>query len=361
VATPPAQTIRTKAASDKDRLFLFGQLGKQLNAGIGPAEALTDLKTRAPRHMSASLEDAAKTASHGKPISEALERYPDLYPEHVVGTIRSAEQGGFLPEACELISDQAMNAHTFKRWFWWVGPTIVNTIVSFPLVWLVLASLVKAWDVVEAQGEAASLGSTMAAMGQSALQKLLWPIGPLTLLLWGLSIWFWRALGSKKARRMRHELTFRWPVFGERAKHECLSVFAWIMSRVSKAGVSPNQAWQLAASSVPNLAVRERLERMGNGLSGSEKLSDALFKEKLFPAEYAPVIATAEHTGNIPEAFDQLSRVSQAEFDAAQGYARTRSGRWAFAVGCGVGGLLIIILIYVLYYVLAPAILRGLD
>lgn len=355
----PIQTVSTRAATDKDRMFLFSQLAKQLKAGIGPVESLDNLKARVPSYMLASLDDASKHAMAGRPMSEAFEKYPDLYPEHVVGTLRAAEAGGFLAEACDLISDQAMNSHSFSRWFWWVRPMVVNAVVAIPLAYLFMKAVVMGWDVMEKQGEEA--GSATAAILQSVLKLLVWPVGPITLTLWLIMVVLTKWLRSSPARKLRHEIAFRWPVFGVRAKHECLSVFSWVMSKVSNAGVSPNKAWQLAASSVPNLAIRERLLRIGDGMGGSEKLSEAVFKEKLFPNEYAPVIAVAEHTGDMPGAFDQLFRISQVEFDASQTHARNKSARWATAASFAVSGIILIILAWFFYRVLFAHMLSGLE
>jgi type IV pilus assembly protein PilC len=357
----PVQIIRTRRASNKDRLFLFSQLAKQLKAGIGPAESLDNLKSRVPKFMADSLDDASKHAISGRPMSDAFEKYPDLYPEHVVGTLRAAEVGGFLPEGCDLISDQAMNAHSFNRWFWWVGPMVINAVIAIPLALLVMKGLIAAYDTVDKQGQSATAASTSGALAQGIFKMLLWPVGPITLAIWLIIIFFTKWLRSAPATRVRHEIAFRWPLFGKRAKHECLSVFSWVMSKVANAGVSPHKAWQLAACSVPNLAIKERLLRIGNGMGGAEKLSDAVFREKLFPNEYAPVIAVAEHTGDMPGAFDQLFRISQVEFDASQTHARDRSARWGCAASMAVSGIILIILTWYFYNVLFAHVLSGLD
>jgi hypothetical protein len=67
---------------------------------------------------------------------------------------------------------------------------------------------------------------------------------------------------------------------------------------------------------------------VGTALSGQEKMSDLFFRSKLFPDEYAPMIATAEYTGDYSGALDKLAAVSAGEFVAAQNYAKARSGCW---------------------------------
>src|SRR5262249_47297146 len=157
----------------------------QLKAGIGLAEALSDLRVRVARQISPSLEEAAKAATNGKPISETFEQYPDLYPESVVGMLRAGEQGGFMEEACEVLSDQAQSAHLFGRSFWWVRPLIVNSMIALPLAILCMQTVVEAWKIVEPKGEEATMNDAINAMVQSFFHGLLWPYGPLTLLVYG--------------------------------------------------------------------------------------------------------------------------------------------------------------------------------
>ena len=351
--------VRTKRVGDQDRMFLFTQLAQQLKAGIGPAESLSDLSQRVVLPLRPALEEASKSAGKGGTISEAFERYPDLFPEHVVGTLRAAEAGGFLPDACTLLTDQAQNAYSFRRWFWFVRPVAINGLIALPVVYLLINTVLKTWNKVELQGEGATTQGTIAAMLQTAGKLLKWPIGPLTLAIWAMVYGSYKLFASPRARRLRHELALRWPVFGPRTRHECLSVFTWVMSRVTKAGISPNRSWELASESVPNTAVRERLERIGRSLTGSEKLSDAVFKENFFPKEYAPMLATAEFTGDFPGAFEQLAKVSQVEFEAAQTSAKMRSSRWGCLAYIIIGGIVMIALFNMLYNQLLPAIVGG--
>jgi type II secretory pathway component PulF len=352
---------RTKNGTDKDMMLLFSQLAKQLKAGIGPAAALDDLKLRVPKHLSQSLEDASKAATGGGSISDAFEKYPDLYTESIVGTMRAGEQGGFLEEACEILSDQSQNAHNFGRSFWWVRPLALNAVISLPLVFLVMMGLIKAWEIVDGQGEEANSASSLGALAIGIFHELLWPVGPITLVMYAFLYWIYQKMASAEWKMKRHELALRWPVFGPRTRHECLAVFSWVMARLAKSGVSPNRSWELATATVPNHAVRAKLERVGKALGSSERLSDAVFKEDIFPPEYAPLIATGEQTGDMPGAFNQLAKISQSEFDIAQTEAKLKSKSWGSAGCLLVGGLMMIILSAVFYYGLLPAILKGLD
>jgi len=107
----------------------------------------------------------------------------------------------------------------------------------------------------------------------------------------------------------------------------------------------------LAADSVPNLAMREMLSQSGTSwLEGKERLSDLIRRSNVFPDEYAPMVATAELTGDIPGALDRLARMSYSEFETATNYARLRGGGWGCLAMAVTGGIVLIILCWFWYH-----------
>src|SRR5437588_2406697 len=158
-AAPAAQIYRSRKSSDRERFFLFAQIADQLRAGINPAQAFGELaRTYKGQKFRDSLAMVAAAASEGRPISDVLALWPDLYPEHVVGLVRAGEVGGFLPDAAATISEQAMNAHKFKRFHWWIWIVGFNALLGIPLAFGFRHSLLAAWDAAEAsQGAGGSI------------------------------------------------------------------------------------------------------------------------------------------------------------------------------------------------------------
>jgi type II secretory pathway component PulF len=364
---PNAQVIHTKQGTDKQRFFLFSQLASALRAGINPAQAFIDISQRSAAQFEQSLRVASQEATQGVPLSVVFARYPDLYPEHVVGVVKAGEMAGFLPEALEEVAKQAQVAHSFNRWFFWVWFVVINFLLSIPGMWVVTRSLLGTYDAIDKTGGTGAGGGQMSpteATGDfmSVLwRETLWPWGPITVVVYG-GIWvFQRYYSSRVAKRARHQMGLKFPVYGARARHENLARFAWTMSRVSRAGVSPARAWQLAAESVPNIIFRDELMGIGRGLQGSERMSDLVFKSKLFPEEYAPMVATGEYTGDLSGALDKLAQVSEGEFVAAQNYAKVRSGCWG-ALGCFITSAIMLGMFWYAWYIELPAkVLKGFD
>ncbi|HEY3782172.1 MAG TPA: type II secretion system F family protein [Fimbriimonadaceae bacterium] len=322
------QTHHTQKAKDRDIFFLFAQIAEQLRAGIGPVNTFSELSHmyKDPKFRD-SLGEVATAASEGRQISSVLQLWPDLYPEHVVGLIRAGETGGFLPEAATTVAEQAEQAHKFKRFHWWIWAVIINALLSFPLAFLAKNSFQSFFDQEMANG--GKDGGPFAVF-LVMWHQLLWPWGPITLLLclvsWGLRNWF----STRGMKRFRHEVGLRTPVLGQRARDESVTIFSWVLAKLARGGVPPNRAWELAVESVPNLSMQDKLKNAGVHMNEGSKISDVVFKSDLFPQEYAPVVATGELTGDISGALERLSQISRTEYEANTVKSKVATG----SAGC---------------------------
>jgi type II secretory pathway component PulF len=344
--SPYPRVHHSQKSSDKDLYFLFAQVSDQLRAGIGPAQAFGELaQMYKQKKFRESLTMVSQAASEGRPISSVLEQWPDLYPEHVVGLVKAGEAGGFLPDATATISEQAISSHKFKRFHWWIWLVGLNGLISIPLVFLTRHWLLATWDNAEAGGQM-GIGGVLRIF----LKLLIWPWGPVML---GSIIVVWllrNVLSTRAARKFRHQAGLRVPVLGGRARNESVTIFTWVLSRLSRGGVPPNRSWQLAVESVPNLAMQDKLTNAGSLMNEGSRISDVVFKSDLFPQEYAPVISTGELTGDISGALERLSQVSRTEFEAGTAKAKMFTG----SIGCTAvivtTGVVTIVLVWAYYH-----------
>jgi type II secretory pathway component PulF len=342
-AAPPV--IRTRRGTDKQRFFLFSQISKQLNAGINPSRVFEEIaRITRIEHFRNSFRDLAAAATSGLTLSEVMARYPDLYPAHVVGTIRSAENGGFLPEAFEVLSNQAKDAHNFKRFHWFIWYLVPRAVVAIPLVFLVRAALLESAD--RSMNGANNPSSIFV---QVVWERLLWPYGPLCLLIAGIMMLLRWWLGSAPMTLLRHKMGLQFPIYGARARNECIALFTWALSKLARAGVSPASSWRLAADTVPNLEMRERLYDAGRRMNDGSRLSEVIFGSGLFPEEYAPIISTGELTGDIESSLQQLADATRTEFEVSTSRAKWGSMRMGAVFAIVTSGAVLITLAYAWY------------
>jgi type IV pilus assembly protein PilC len=336
-------TVRTRKGKDADRYFLFSQIAQQLKAGIAPAQAFTTLASvthQEPYRI--ALQDLAQSATNGRPLSDTLDRYPDLFPPHVGGMIRAGETGGFLPDAFAELSNQAGEAHKFKRFHWFVWYLIPRALAVLPVLFAFREALILSY-------RRTSDGSPNAGLAAVLLEKLMWPYGPIALAVTALLLLLRWWMSSLPMRTFRHRMALQLPVYGARARNESVAIFSWTLSRLGKAGLPPHRMWPLAAAAVPNLEMSRRLVQTGRSLHDGSRLSEAIFNSGVFPQQYAPLISTGEMIGDVPGALDRLEVVSRGDYDESTGRARFTSTRLGCAFAMLVSGIVLIVLMRTWY------------
>ncbi len=328
----PVNIVRTQRGTDKANTFLFAQLASFFRAGVNPAEAFATLARNNPKPWyQQSLLDASKATSEGVRFSQVLERYPDLYPPHIVGMIRAGEEGGFLVEATEAVAEQTSESMKFNVWpkilFWWI---FGNIIFLPPTI-----SLMSAVDHLTDEylgSHPSSDQNGLGMLGHAFVKSTIWPVGPMTIAI-TLATWlgyrWWMQLNQQM---LRHKAVLKVPTIGKRARNESLATFGWALSMVSRAGVAPRSAWLLAAGSMPNLWMADRMKTVGNQMHDGTKLSQALGDSQVVPVEFSSIVSNGELVGDVPSSLMLISSASREEFTREDALSKGRIGCWGFLV-----------------------------
>lgn len=342
VASKTTDPIKTKKTSDAEMYFICTQLAGFLRAGIGPQQALRDMAARTRRDdIRESLEVASQRAGEGGKVSDALERYPYLYPPHMIGLIRAGETGGFLPDAVAMMAEQADTSRKVNALAKWLYIITVTTAICLPPMSILLQAAVRIWEL---QDKAGGTIPPMTALGQAFSEKLVWPVGPIAavaFLVWYLAAKWWLSMPN---RLRRHRALLKVQGFKQRTREESLTYFAWALSLLSKSGVPPGTAWGIAVQCMPNLELRRDLENLGANMRENTKLSDVMYRSKSLPEEYGPVVETGEITGDVPGALMRASQSSQSTFKTSDQMAKGRIGCWlllVMVVGAGIAAMMV--------------------
>ncbi|MBS1716908.1 MAG: type II secretion system F family protein [Armatimonadetes bacterium] len=334
VPVAPAPVVHnTRLFTDKDLYILFTQLNTLSTSGINAVQAFQDVSTRVPRSdYRASLQDIAARAAEGRSIASVMEEYPMLYPPHVVGLVRAGEVAGFLPDAFATIFEQADANRRFKRWFTWLGWIAIACILCIPPTKMLTNATLIAWDKQEQAGGAFGF-SAWQILGDAIKEELASGLLPKQLL--GIAavilfiLWYNRSMAL---RPLRHKLALYTPGVARRAKFESLGFFSYALGMVSKAGIPPQRAWEMATASMPNLSVRDRMETSAKTMTESTKLSDVLYRSRAIPKEFAPMVQTGEMTGDVAGQLLEISRSQMEEYRLQDKASKVRVGCWMFLV-----------------------------
>jgi len=358
-ATPPVpKPVRTKRGSNAQRFFLFNKLAMMARSGMTMKQAADHLLGQMPDSFRPSIVALGESANTGEAPCAVFARFPDLYPSHVVATVEAGEAGGFVPESFQMVADHAQETHKFMRWFWWAWLVLANLLLVIPGIWYASQSMLRMWDVADAAGGQVD-GMQMAR--DVYRQQLLWPYGPIILGIFAVVYLVYRLWMSAPNTARRHKLAAVWPLWGERARKEGIAVFSRVLSRLSAAGIHPALAYQMAAETVPNQTIREKMRTMTGALRENMRLSEIVSGTDLFPHQYRDMIGTADLTGDLPGALEQLASMNESEQRSRTNLIKVMSGMSGL-LWIAITALAAMAIFYHAWYVKLPGkVLEGMD
>lgn len=343
-AKGPRFGIQDSARSTyNERLFIFAQLAGLLRTGISPADALHTILSRSSGgRFSEQFDTMARMTGEGMSLADAMAHFPNMFTKGIVGAVRAGEQGGYLPDACQTISEQQKQTRTV---FWY----FFGVLLFFPILMIglfgalaVAAGINKGIDAVRdgVEGDAVQTG---------ILESIKGPVGIALIaffLVLGLSYWIGK---NVSLRPWRHRMGLAVPPFRWRAYNENLAHFSFHLGRLAKSGLSPFASWRLAAEAVPNEAYAKRLEGIAEHLNENTKLSELLYRSKVFPRETAQFVETGELTGDLPKALDQVMELGRQREKLATAYIGVKAGCWTamiFFVGPSIAVAIVLLTYY---------------
>src|SRR3989344_5832162 len=99
-----------------DKILMSRNLGAMLSAGLSLARALAVLErqTRNPR-LSSAISQIASDVRRGETFHSAIAKFPRIFSSLFVAMTRSGEEGGTLPEALKVVSEQMERMYDLKK------------------------------------------------------------------------------------------------------------------------------------------------------------------------------------------------------------------------------------------------------
>lgn len=299
---------RRNVIGNRDRINFFVHMESLLRAGVPMLDALTDLRDSAEtlpmRELAGSLRDRIET---GSTFSDALAGHPRIFPQMVVGLVRSGELTGRLPDVlAEIVSSLKWSDELAAQMKKAVAyPAFVAAVVSGVVVFLMVYLVPQLVTFLQTMGQELPL-QTKALIWLSDFLVKWW------YLVFGLPIAAVAALlaQAKRNERVRRQIDrtiLRLPVIGEIARKIALARFANTLGLMYGAGITVIDALRHCEETVGNLEIREGISRARALIAQGVTISDACSTIGLFPPLVIRMLRIAEHTGDIEGALKNVS------------------------------------------------------
>lgn len=300
----PAHWEQSRVAPHPMTLWLI-QLRAMLKAGMSPANAFQSLSQRTTHGgLRRASESIARDTAQGISISDALAKFPDLFPGFLVGAFRAAEHGGYLLEMLDRLIAYYEQWRTVRRWSLLTKGCLWYAVLVAPLFAPMGIGIIDALR----NFTGSTLAEAVQAIGRGMAMAYLRFGLPATLLLIALILLGYLLTGLERVGARLRLSALGFFTYANWIRAQSLEQYLFHLGRLTQAGVAPATAHALAAGAVPNRALAEALLSVELGRAeGAAHIDQALERSGLFPIEEIMLARTGVQTGELPSILQTLA------------------------------------------------------
>ncbi len=303
--------------TDKELLLFTKKLGTMLRAGLSIVPALEMLQAQNENpSFTPIIEELLLQINAGVPLSQCLERHPNLFDNVYVNLIKAGEVSGSLDTFLDRIIYSLEKSIKIKK--------AIKSAMMYPIILLCVAfSVVGVMMVfvvpvfVEIFGEAGielPFATKIVMQASDFLRS------------WAAPVFFAAVFVSfkviKKILQSNDALMMRFdkflmtaPVIGKLVSDSIMARMAMILTNLIAGGVNLIEALEIVKNSISNLKIQVSLDKVKRDIFSGRQLSESLRETKDFPETLCGFIAVGEETGKLNEMLNTVAIYYEEEFD----------------------------------------------
>ena len=311
----------SRSAKVSELALFTRQLATMISAGIPLLEGLEILADQTKdtnKGFGLGLQEAADLIRGGSELSDALSKYPRIFPAIYVNMIKAGEASGQLDtilnrladfmEASEALKSEIKGAMTYP---------VISLILIFGISGYLLIGVVpkfqKMFDALG--GKLPFITVLVVTISQWLQNNVITTLLIIVGFIVGYKLWG----KTDQGRRMLDTFWLKFPVFGPLFQKVAISRFARTFATLLASGVPILGALEIVATTSGNKVLEDTLLQTRETVKRGEQITTALATSWIFPTMVVKMIGIGERSGALEQL---LSKV--AEFYDAQVHATTK-------------------------------------
>jgi type IV pilus assembly protein PilC len=288
-----------------------------LRAGLSIVPALEMLQAQNENpSFTPIIEELLLQINAGVPLSQCLERHPNLFDNVYVNLIKAGEVSGSLDTFLDRIIYSLEKSIKIKK--------AIKSAMMYPIILLCVAfSVVGVMMVfvvpvfVEIFGEAGielPFATKIVMQASDFLRSWVAPVFFAAVFVFFKVIK--KILQSNDALMMRFDkFLMTAPVVGKLVSDSIMARIAMILTNLIAGGVNLIEALEIVKNSISNLKIQVSLDKVKRDIFSGRQLSESLRETKDFPETLCGFIAVGEETGKLNEMLNTVAIYYEEEFD----------------------------------------------
>ncbi len=292
--------------SAKEMVGTVRMLAVMISASVPIPDAVRNIshQTKNPR-FKVILADIANEIEGGSRLSEALDRYPNVFSQFFINMVRSGETTGQLSDVLNYLADQQERDYDMmsKLRGALMYPAVIvvgMSIVGFIMMVYVVPKLTEV--LIEAQVELPL--ATKILIGASNIMAAFWWLIIIGVIALGVGFTYW--IKTDYGSYVWDSLKLRLPIFGRLFRDMYVVRFCQSMQTLMKGGVTLIQALEIASAVMGNAVWKKMIVETIQEVNDGNSLVTVMQREKIVPSMVVQMLTIGEETGRLD---DVLRRV----------------------------------------------------
>ena len=304
---------KRKRVRRKDLLVFTQELNTLVRAGFPLDRSLAVLGQLAESPaMSEVIQDVLKEVKGGKSFSEALAKYPAVFPKVYVNMVKAGEAGGVLEEILGRLATYLVTSDDLRSYILGalIYPALLSGVAVVSITILTLFVVPRFTSIFQDMGVPLPLPMAILRGLSSFLTGYWWLV--LTAIL--LSGYYFKRFRESDAGRMKWD---RWllriPLVGVVLRKVEVARFSRSLGTLLHGGVPLLQAMTIVREILGNQSIAAAIEPIRNGIKKGEGIAQPMKQSGVFPPLAMHLIEVGEESGKLDSMLIQVGEVYDVE------------------------------------------------
>lgn len=303
-------------APEYEKILFARNLGAMLGAGLSLARALAviERQSKNPR-LSNVVAELSGAVRRGESLHSALAHFPNVFSKLFTAMTRAGEEGGQLPQALVVVSDQMERMYVLKK--------KIRGALLYPAIIVIAIIGIGAFMMINVVPTLAQTFEEMSAELPASTQAIISVSNFLveyTFVALGLVIFLvgamYAAVHTVPGKRFKDWASLHIPIIGPIVKEVNAARTSRTLASLLSSGVDVMTALDIVHDVVQNVYFKQVIFLAKEGVGKGEPISAAFVRsENLYPAFVGEMMSVGEETGQMTEMMKKLAVFYEDEVD----------------------------------------------
>ncbi|MFC1631111.1 type II secretion system F family protein [Candidatus Omnitrophota bacterium] len=306
-----------KKVRPADLTLFTEQLTSLIKAKVPLLEALKVIHEQTEnQRFKEILAEVLSEVRDGQALSQAIAKFPGVFPQLYINMISTGEAGGVLEKTLRRLvqfrnKEEELKSKISTALAYPVFIIFVGIITVFILLGFVIPKMSSLFNEI---GQDLPVSTQILLASAQALKRYwYWLLAAIALLLLFIS----RQKPTERQELLVDQLKIRLPLIGDFTRKSILARFARTLAILLANGIPLFQAIKITVPTVESGIFRSELEGVHKDIAEGSSLEQGLKKTSWFPSFVTSMLAVGEKGGNLEEALLEIADFYDREVDKA--------------------------------------------